>query len=209
PLPPSAGSHSRGRGDRLLPTVRCTADGASARSRTRAGVSESVVRERVGASEARGASAASNNQSKATNATPRSANSTIRRRERSAGEGIHHDVDAELGGVLREKALAVGVERPLRAVILAAVQHVDATVAHDALEILVHEVVAPPIELVARGGWALGEREEAEIERMVVRNGAPRSAEPRQLTSHGAMVFAVHVVVVIVHKHESPPLHES
>src|SRR5690606_10646804 len=73
-------------------------------------------------------------------------------RNRSAGERIHHHIHAEARVVEREEALVVRMVVPLRGVVLAAVQHADAAVALHSLQVLVDEVVAPAVELVAGCG---------------------------------------------------------
>src|SRR5262249_7235506 len=88
---------------------------------------------------------------------PRSANAPMRQpsSKRLRGERIHDDVHGETRVIHREESFALGVVVPLRAVVFAAVQHGDAPIALNRLQVLVHEVVAPAIELVARRGWAL------------------------------------------------------
>src|SRR4051812_41299174 len=71
------------------------------------------------------------------------------------GERIDHEVHGEAGVVHRLKALAVRMVVPLGAVVLAAVQHSDPAVAPICEQVLVHEVVAPPVQLVAGGGRSL------------------------------------------------------
>src|SRR6185503_1914420 len=83
---------------------------------------------------------------------PRTAKAATRQpiSNRLRGERIHHEVHGEPCVVDREKALALRVVVPLRAVVFAAVQHRDATVALHSEQMLVHQIVAPAGELVAR-----------------------------------------------------------
>src|SRR5690606_8238349 len=72
--------------------------------------------------------------------------------ERSAGEGINHDVDCDLRRILLHGPLGLGeLHVPFGAVVLVAVQHVYAIPLHDAEQVLVHVVVAPVVQLVAGG----------------------------------------------------------
>src|SRR6185312_7807725 len=80
------------------------------------------------------------------NDAARSAGSAAR--IRSPRERIYHDVDAELGVVDGEEPLVVGMVSPLRAVVLAAVEHGDAIAVQHGKQVLVDEVVAPSVQLV-------------------------------------------------------------
>src|SRR5262249_18333572 len=66
------------------------------------------------------------------------------------GEGLHHDVHGEAPGVDRLEAVVLGMVVPLRAVVLAAVQHADAAVALVREQMLVDEIIAPSVQFVAR-----------------------------------------------------------
>src|SRR3990167_8157538 len=55
----------------------------------------------------------------------------------SRAQRVHHDVDAEAGVVLGQEALVAPVVVPLAAVVLVAVQHPEAAVELDALEVFV------------------------------------------------------------------------
>src|SRR5712671_6859332 len=99
----------------------------------------------------------------------------------SAREGIYNDVHAEARVVHSREALAVRAVIPLRAVILAAVQNPDATALHHRLKILVHQIVTPSVELVARRRRTVAELEEAAIDLVVVRQIIGRRECPRDL----------------------------
>src|SRR5512143_3448453 len=81
------------------------------------------------------------------NAAMRQPSSSRLRRER-----IHDEVHGKPRVVHRHEPLGVRMVVPLRAVVLVAVQHTDAIAppAHDGEQVLVHQVVAPAIELVTR-----------------------------------------------------------
>src|SRR5947209_2418586 len=73
------------------------------------------------------------------------------RRRVSLTPSFHHvddDVDGEFGVVFTEKALVTPVVIPLAAVILAAVQNREPSPPLDALQVFVHDVVAPTVQLV-------------------------------------------------------------
>src|SRR5690554_254947 len=86
----------------------------------------------------------------------------------SRGQRVDDDVDRELRVVLGQEALVAPVVVPFAAIVLVAVEHPEAAVDPDALEVIVDQVVAPAVELVAGGGRAVGEAEEAVVQRVVV-----------------------------------------
>src|SRR5690606_7340009 len=88
----------------------------------------------------------------------------------SCGHGVDHDVYAEPGIVLGQEALVAEVVVPFAAVVLVAVEDRDAAVDLDCLEVVVDQVVAPAVQLQARGWRPVLEREERAVERMVVGN---------------------------------------
>src|SRR5690606_15616592 len=92
--------------------------------------------------------------------------SVVTRCSGSGGEGVHHDVDGELGVVFGEPALVAPVVVPFAAVVLVAVEHAQAALVLDALEVVVHQVVAPAVEFEAGGGRAV-ELEETRVQRVV------------------------------------------
>ena len=95
---------------------------------------------------------------------------------------IHHDVDRELGVVLPLEALVPPVVVPLAAVVLVRVEHAEpAAVLHPA-QVVVDDVVAPPVELVRGRRRAVGKLEEAAIERML-RRAAWRACRRRERSS--------------------------
>src|SRR5207342_1814398 len=127
------------------------------------------------------------------------------RRRPSAVQCVHHDVDREPGVVLGQEALVAPVVVPLAPVILVAVEHAEAAVDLDAAQVIVHEIVAPPVQLEAGGGRALGEAEETAVQRMVVRQLAQRlgAEDRRHLRFERLREQAVDVVVAVVHEHEA------
>src|SRR5687768_3561077 len=133
---------------------------------------------------------------------------SIAMRRRSSREGIHHQVHGELRVVHREKALVVRMISPLRRIVLVAVQHRDPPVAHHSLEVLVHQVVSPAVELVACRRWALLEMKERAIERMVVGHLDQRRHRPGDLLGRGLVKRAVDVVVVIVDEKKAATSYE-
>src|SRR5436190_3482156 len=68
-------------------------------------------------------------------------------RSGSIGQRVQHDVHRELRVVLGEEALVAPVVVPFAAVVLVAVEEPEAAVDLDALEVVVHEVVAPAVQL--------------------------------------------------------------
>src|SRR5690606_15626505 len=83
----------------------------------------------------------------------------------SSVECVHHDVDGEAGVVFREPALVAPVVVPFAAVVLVAVEHAEPALVLDAFQVVVHQVVAPAVQLEAGGRRAV-ELEEAGVERM-------------------------------------------
>src|SRR5690606_13907497 len=128
---------------------------------------------------------------------------------RSRRERIDDDVDRELRVVLGQEALVAPVVVPLAAVVLVAVEHAQAAVDADALEVVVHQVVAPAIELEAGRRRAVGEAEETAVERMAVRDPRQRArAEDRgHLRLERLREQPVDVVVAVVHEHEPAVAH--
>src|SRR5690606_19748705 len=61
----------------------------------------------------------------------------------SGRQRIDDDVDRELRVVLGQEALVAPVVVPFAAVVLVAVEHAEAAADLDALQVVVHEVVAP------------------------------------------------------------------
>src|SRR5690554_2849367 len=118
---------------------------------------------------------------------------------------VDDDVDRELRVVLGQEALVAPVVVPFAAVVLVAVEHPEATVDLDALEVVVHQVVAPAVELVAGGGRAVGEAEEAVVQRVVVGQLVQRigAEDRRHLRLEGPGEQAVDVVVAVVDEHEA------
>src|SRR5438045_5545169 len=86
----------------------------------------------------------------------------------SAREGIDHDVHAKAGVVDGRETLRIRRIVPLRAVILAAVENSDAISLHHRLQVLVHQIVAPAIQLVTRRRRTVGELEEGAIDLVIV-----------------------------------------
>src|SRR5205814_8280165 len=82
----------------------------------------------------------------------------------SAREGIDHDVHAKACVVDGRETLRIRRIVPLGAVILAAVKDGDAISLHHRLQVLVHQIVAPAIQLVARRRRTVGELEEGAID---------------------------------------------
>src|SRR6185503_15909247 len=82
----------------------------------------------------------------------------------SRRQRVHHHVDGELGVVLRQPALVAPVVVPLAAVVLVAVEDGDAAVDLDRLEVVVHQVVAPAVELEGGRRRAVVEVEEGVVD---------------------------------------------
>ena len=82
---------------------------------------------------------------------------------------VDDDVDRELRVVLALEALVPPVVVPLAAVVLVAVEHADAPAVLDRAQVVVDDVVTPPVQLVRRRRRAVLEREEAAVERMLRR----------------------------------------
>src|SRR6185312_434718 len=106
-----------------------------------------------------------------------------------------------------EKALAVGMIVPLRAVVFAAVQHGNASTALHGEQVFVDEVVAPAIQLVARRGRPV-ELEETRIERMVVGKLGERRHDAPDLLGGRLVKDAVDVVIVIVDEQQPAAVDE-
>src|SRR6185312_4032771 len=111
------------------------------------------------------------------------------------GEGIHNDVDAEPGIVDSVETLALRMVVPFGAVILAAVEKRDVTVAHHTLKILVHEIVAPAVQLLTRRGRPVGELEEGVVQLVIVGNVDRLGKSNRYLFDRGFVKHAVDIVV--------------
>src|SRR6185503_6136705 len=113
---------------------------------------------------------------------------------------VDDDVDGELRVVLAQEALVAPVVVPLAAVVLVAVEHGDAAAALDRLQVVVDDVVAPPVQLVRGLRRTVLELEEAAIDR--VRRRQLRQGVVRERRAHllfeRARVEAVDVVVAIV-----------
>src|SRR5210317_1673959 len=80
----------------------------------------------------------------------------------SRGHCVDDDVGREARVVCHHEALVAKVVVPLAAVILVAVQHGNAPVDLDSLQVFVHEAVAPPVKLLC------GARRPIEFEERVV-----------------------------------------
>src|SRR5690606_22400046 len=135
---------------------------------------------------------------------------------RSARERIDDQVHAELRRVLLHRPLRLGVEVPLRAVVLVAVEQADpvppaipaARPDEDRMQVRVQQVVAPAVQLVVRVRWAVLEREEATVDLVVVRHLLQLPAEQTlDLLRRRLVEDARDVVVVVVHHHETTTLH--
>src|SRR5678816_978167 len=82
-------------------------------------------------------------------------------------ERIHDDVDREFCDVFSQPALVAPVEIPLAAVVLVAVEHAEPAVDRDSAQVVVHEIVAPAVQL--HGGRRRSvEGEEAAVDRVVL-----------------------------------------
>src|SRR5512145_1668535 len=82
----------------------------------------------------------------------------------SAGHRVHNDVDRKARIVVALKTFVPPVVVPFAAVILVGVQHAEAAAMFDAAQIVVDEIVAPPVQLVRRLRRSIGEAEERVIE---------------------------------------------
>src|SRR5690606_13319021 len=127
----------------------------------------------------------------------------------STREGIDDDVDGDLRGVLRLPAVPVLRELhvPLGAVVLVAVEHVDPVPVHDPHQVIVHQVVAPAVELVARRRGTVLELEERPVQPVVVRDLHQLPEQLLELLRHRLVEDAVDVVVVVIDEDEASPPH--
>jgi hypothetical protein len=118
-------------------------------------------------------------------------------------------VDREAGVVLGQPALVAPVVVPLAAVVLVAVEDADAPVDLDRLQVVVHQVVTPAVELERGGGRAVVEVEERVVERVVVADLAQRGGaeDGGHLRLEGLGEEAVDVVVAVVDEEESAVEH--
>ena len=80
----------------------------------------------------------------------------------SGVQGVHHDIDRELGVVFGKEALVAPIVIPLTAVILVAVKQAETAVEFDAFEVIMHDIVAPAIQFET-GGRRFAEAEEAGV----------------------------------------------
>src|SRR5690606_14742732 len=87
---------------------------------------------------------------------------------RSVRQCVHHDVHTELRVVFGEEAFVAPVVVPFAAVVFVAVEHAQPAIDLDALEVVVHQVIAPAVELEAGGRRAVGELEEAVVDGVTV-----------------------------------------
>src|SRR4051812_42997979 len=95
--------------------------------------------------------------------------------------GVDDDVHRELRVVLRAEALVAPVVIPLAAVVLVRVQDAQPALPLDAAQIVVHDVVAPAIELMARLRRSLRKTEKRPIQAMAVRELRHRALGKRAL----------------------------
>src|SRR5688572_33094604 len=116
----------------------------------------------------------------------------------SAREGIYDDVHAEARVVDGREALVVGVIIPLRAVVLVAVENPDSIATHHCLEMLVDQIVAPAVQLVAGRRRSIIELEESIVQGMRVREIDGCRERPCHLLHRRLVKDATDVVVVIV-----------
>src|SRR5690606_34729417 len=128
---------------------------------------------------------------------------------RSRRERIDDDIDRELRVVLGQEALVAPVVVPLAAVVLVAVEHAQPAIDLDPLEVVMHQVVAPPVELEARGRRPIGEPEETVVQRMVVGQLVQRigTEDRRHLRLERLREQPVDVVVAVIHEHEPAAAH--
>src|SRR5690606_4169045 len=136
---------------------------------------------------------------------PRSTPSAVRR-IRSAGERIDDQVDAELCRILLERALRLGVEVPLGAVVLVAVQQADTVIHEDRVEMQMEQIVAPSVQLVVRVRRPILEHEEAAVDLVIVRHLLEPAEQPLDLLRRRLVEDARDVMVVVVHHHEAAAL---
>jgi len=66
--------------------------------------------------------------------------------------GIHYNIHPEFCIVLRKKSLVAKVIVPFAAIVLIAVQYADTVLHDDSLQIVMHQVVPPSIQLKGRIG---------------------------------------------------------
>src|SRR5688572_18721077 len=132
-------------------------------------------------------------------------------RARSCRHRVDHDVHPELRVVFRQEALVAEVVVPLASVVLVAVQDRHAAVHLDRAKVVVHQIVAPAVQLEGGGGRAVGEGEEGAVERMVVGEPPERRGpeDGGQLRLEGAGEEAVQVVVAVIGEDEPAAPHEA
>src|SRR5437868_12858659 len=127
----------------------------------------------------------------------------------SAREGIDHDVHAKAGVVDSRETLRIRRIVPLGAVILAAVENGNAISLHYRLQVLVHQIVAPAIQLVTRRRRTVGELEERSIDLVIVGEILQRRERAGDLLERGVVKDAADIVVVVVDEQHSTPLYQS
>lgn len=126
----------------------------------------------------------------------------------SAREGIHNDVHAEARVIDRGEALVVRVIVPLGTVVLVAVQHRDTVAAHHRLQVLVNEVVPPPVEFMTRRRRPVIELEKRCIQLVRIRKIDRLSETSLHFFERSLVKHAADVVVVIVDENHPATIHQ-
>lgn len=115
-------------------------------------------------------------------------------------EGVKDDVHSELRIVFRQEAFVSKIVIPFATIILVTIEHADAAVDHDGLEIIMYQVVAPAVEFEGGVGGTFLEMKKAVVDRVVVRDlfEGIGSEDRGHLVFEGAGKETVDIVVAVV-----------
>lgn len=124
-------------------------------------------------------------------------------------QGIYHNIHPKTRIINGQETFVPEIVVPLAAVIFVAVQDADLSVDRDRFEIVVHEVVAPAVQLEGGGRRAIGKFEKTVVNRMVVGDFLQgfRAKRPGHFLLKRLGKKAVDIVVAIVDEHETAILH--
>jgi len=121
-----------------------------------------------------------------------------------SGKRIRYNIDPKLGIVFGQKAFIPKVIIPFAAVVFIAVKHADSTIHHDGFEVVMHEVVAPAVQLERRSGRPFGKLKKAGVQGMVIWN-LPQGLWPERsghLLLEGFGKQPVDVMIAIINEYE-------
>ncbi|MDB5242415.1 MAG: hypothetical protein JWP57_3040 [Spirosoma sp.] len=126
-----------------------------------------------------------------------------------SGKRVGYDVDPKLGIVFGQKAFIPEVVIPFAAVVFVAIENANSTIHHNGFEVVMHEVVAPAVQLERRGRRPFGKFEKAGVEGMVIGNLLQNLWTKRSghLLLEGFGKQPVDVMIAIIHEHEPTMLH--